>query len=153
MPIKSPDLHETQDPFQLLRFVLAILAGIIVAYGLGQAIEFGLVVFVNGSVPRDSMQYFAVRNHPQVLVAKLFYSAVIGLGAGYLAAWIGGRMGILAGIALALAQMVGIGWAMVSRNPIFSYTPMWMWLMLLLVAPPAMVGGAWIRGRRYIGQD
>ncbi len=146
-------MEANRDPFQLLRFVLAIFAGIIVAYGLGQTIEFGLVVFVNGSVPQDSMQYFAVRNHPQVLVAKLFYSAVIGLGAGYLAAWIGGRMGILAGVTLAFAQVVGIVWAMVSRNPLFSYTPMWTWLLLLLIAPPAMIVGAWIRGRRYIGQE
>jgi hypothetical protein len=145
-------MPETQDPFRLLRFILAIFVGIVLTYGVGQLIEIGLVVYAHGSIPQDSTQYLMVRNHPQVLLARLFYTAALGFGAGYLAALIGRQMGILAGIALAFAQVVAIIWAMISRNPIYSYTPVWMWLALLVITPPAIISGAWIRGRRYAEQ-
>ncbi|UCD25455.1 MAG: hypothetical protein JSW51_05940 [Gemmatimonadota bacterium] len=146
-------MKETQDPGQLLRFALAVITGAIVIYGLGQIIELGLVVYVNGSMPQDSMQYILIRNHSEVLVAKLFYTAALGVGAGYLAAWIGGRMGILAGVSVALAQVVGIVWAIFSGNPLQAHTPIWVWITLLIIAPPAVITGAWIRGRRYLRTD
>ena len=139
----------TEDGVQQLRFVLALLVGMILAYALTLAIEFVLVISLHGSIPEDRATYFALRNGTQVLIAKLFYSAAVGLLVGYLAAWIGGRTGLTAGLGLALVQVGGFIWAMFSPNPLFGYTPTWVWILLILVMPPAIVIGAWFRARRH----
>ncbi|UCG85522.1 MAG: hypothetical protein JSW71_16535 [Gemmatimonadota bacterium] len=138
------------DSLQLLRFVLAIFAGMIVAYTLVEAIEFALVVSLNGSVPDGRAQYFALRNDPQVLIAKLFYSAAVGVLAGFVSAWIAGRAAILAGLALALIQAGGFIWAIISSNPLFSYTPTWVWALLVVIMPPAILLGTWLRARKQM---
>jgi hypothetical protein len=142
----------SEDGVQQLRFILALLVGMILVYALIQAIEFALVLSLHGSIPEDRATYFALRNETQVLVAKLFYSAAVGLLVGYLAAWIGGRMGLTAGLGLALVQVGGFVWAMISPNPLFGYTPVWVWVLLLLIMPPAIVLGAWLRSRKQLGR-
>jgi hypothetical protein len=138
------------DSMQLLRFVLAIFVGMILAYTVVELIEFALVASLNGSVPGDRARYFALRNETQVLVAKLFYSAAAGVLAGFVSAWIAGRVAIVAGLVLALIQVGGFIWAMISPNPMFSYTPTWVWALLLVIMPPAILLGTWLRAGRQI---
>ncbi len=135
---------------QLLRFVLAIFVGMILAYTVVELIEFALVMSLNGSVPGNRAQYFALRNDTQVLVAKLFYSAAAAVLAGFVSAWIAGRVAIVAGLALALIQLGGFIWAMISPNPMFSYTPTWVWALLLVIVPPAILLGTWLQARRQM---
>jgi hypothetical protein len=142
-------MKQAQDAVHLLRFVLGIFAGMLVAYGLVEAIELGLIVALNGSIPQDSEQYFAIRNRPAMLLAKVFYTILAGLVAGYVTAWIAERVGLLAGVVLALIQAAGFIWAMMSSNPLFAATPTWMWIVLLATMPEAMLVGAWLRARRY----
>jgi len=141
------------DSLQLLRFVLAVFAGTIVAYTLVEVIEFALLMSLNGSAPGDRAQYFALRNDTQVLVAKLFYSAAIGVLAGFVAAWIAGRVAVLAGLALALIQAGGFIWAMISPSPLFSYTPNWVWAVLAVIMPPAILLGTWLQARKRMAQS
>ena len=143
----------SREGVQQFRFVLAILVGMILAYALVQAIEFALVLSLHGSIPEDRATYFALRNDTEVLIARLFYSAAVGLVAGYVAAWIGGRMGLPAGLGLAVVQAGGFSWAMISPNPLFAFTPTWVWVLLILTMPSAIVIGAWLRARHRMDRS
>ena len=140
----------SREGVQQLRFVLAILVGMILAYALVQAIEFLLVLSLHGSIPADRTTYFALSNETHVLIARLFYSVAVGLVAGYVAAWIGGHMGLPAGLGLALVQVGGFIWAIISPNPLFAFTPTWVCVVLIFIMPPAILIGAWLRTRKHL---
>jgi hypothetical protein len=144
------DRGRASDTQQLLRFVLAIFAGMILLYTLVEIIELVLVVSLNGSLPRHRAEYFSLRNDSQILAAKLFYSAAVAVLAGVISAWIAGRFAVVAGLVLALIQAGGLVWAIISPNPLYSYTPTWVWALLLVIMPPAILLGTWIRIRRQM---
>lgn len=133
---------------RFVRSVAAILAGLLLITVIAEGIEFGLVTFLRGGDTNpDFAEYFGVRNRPWVLGLKVVYNNLAALAGGFLCAWIAGRRALAHGVALAVAQVAGLVYGM-TVSAYASWTPMWMWWALILLMAPAIVLGAWLRGRK-----
>jgi hypothetical protein len=129
-----------------VRSVIAVLGGIGLTSLASEALEFTLVNAAAGGTIADMAGYFAVRNQPAVLGAKLVYNPLAAVLGGYMTAKIaGGRELLHAGVA-ALAQTAALIWGF-TVGEYAELTPVWMRIALVLVTGPAMVAGASIRAR------
>jgi heme/copper-type cytochrome/quinol oxidase subunit 3 len=129
-----------------VRSIIAVLGGIGLASLVVEALEFTLVNAVAGGTIADMAGYFAVRNQPAVLGAKLVYNTLAAVLGGYMTAKIAGdRERLHAGVA-ALAQTAALIWGF-TAGEYAEFTPVWMRIALVVVTGPAMLGGAAIRAR------
>jgi len=69
-----------------VRSIIAVLGGIGLASLVVEALEFTLVNAVAGGTIADMAGYFAVRNQPAVLGAKLVYNTLAAVLGGYMTA-------------------------------------------------------------------
>ena len=132
---------------QLIRSLLAVLVGLISITLIVEPIEFALVTLANGGMTTDPYEYFLVRNRPWLLTAKIVYNTAAALAAGYLTAWIAGRAPLSHAAAVALLQVVAFAFAMITPE-LRSTGPDWMWWVLIVATPLAILAGAALRGRR-----
>lgn len=135
----------------IVRFVAAVVAGMLVISLLVEAVEFGLVAAVHGAVTIDPAIYFGVRNSFPVLHLKFLYNVLGGLAGGYLAAWIARRHETRVGLILALIQTTALVAAMLSPQ-MGVWTPAWVWLTLIATMFPAIVLGALWRHRQLLSK-
>ena len=127
-----------------LRSIIAVLGGIGLVSVVVETLEFTLVNAAAGGTITDMAGYFAVRNQPGMLGAKLVYNSLAAALGGYMTAKVAGHAEMLhAGIA-ALAQTAALIWGF-TAGEYASSTPVWMRIALVLVTGPAMVGGAAVR--------
>lgn len=128
--------------------ILAVFIGLMVISLVTEVIEFSVITALHGSVTTDSNIYFEIRNRLPVILLKFVYNGVAAFLGGYVTAWIADRRQIGHGIALASIQAISLIWGMSSSS--FSHsTPPWVWMMLILLMPPAIVIGAkWRRNRK-----
>ena len=129
-----------------LRSVVAVLGGIAVVSLVVEPLEFTLVNAVADAPIEDAAGYFAVRNLPGILAAKLVYNSLAAMLGGYMAAKIARRAEIAHGAAAAVLQTAALIWGM-TASEFADQTPMWMWVALVVLTGPAMVAGATIRAR------
>lgn len=128
----------------IVRSIVAVLGGLAVISLLVEPLEFSLVNAV-ADAPIGSMQeYFAVRNRPGLLAAKLVYNALAAVLGGYLTAKIAGTAEMRHGALVAAAQTAAFIWGF-TVGDYASYTPVWMRVALTLVTAPAILAGAAIR--------
>lgn len=130
-----------------VRIAVGIVVGIGVISFIAEAVEFVIVTLIHGAPTMDPAAYFEVRNQLSVLVLKVFYNAAAGFAGGYVSAWIAGRKEVVVGVALLILQTVALLWAMQSPD-LRLWTPLWMWIVLILTMPPAILLGAHQRGVR-----
>lgn len=129
-----------------LRSLLAIILGTGVISLLVEPLEFTLVNAAASGPIADMAGYFAVRNQPGILTAKLVYTTAAALLGGYLAAKIAGRAEVAhAGFAAAV-QTVALIWG-ATTSEYASFTPSWVWIALVVLTGPAMIAGGAIRAR------
>lgn len=129
-----------------LRSVGAVFVGIALFALMDNILEFSIVhVLAHGPV-NDLNAYFAVRNQPLGLAAKLTYTPFIAILAGYTTAKIAGRHEIAhtAGAAALLVSELGYGF---TKGPFASMTPVWMRAALLVLTPAAIALGGFVRAR------
>ncbi len=111
-----------------------------------ETLEFTLVNAVAGGGITDMAGYFAVRNQPAILGAKLVYNSLAAVLGGYMTAKVAGQREMLhAGVA-ALAQTAALIWGF-TAGEYAAFTPAWMRIALVLLTGPAMLAGASIRAR------
>ncbi len=130
----------------MLRSILAVLVGIVVAYVLAQQLEGVMVRSAAGRNLHTAGDYFAVRNTPSILAGRLVLSLATGILGGYMAARIAkeGAFGVAAIAAAALTVMLAVDFT----SGEFAWgTPVWMRIALVVVTGPAMLAGAAIRIR------
>lgn len=132
---------------RILRSVLAVVAGLVLITLIVEPIEFALVALANGGVTTDQDVYFAVRNQPAFLAAKLVYNSLAAIAGGYAAAWLAGRAPMAHGIVLALVQTVAFGWAL-SQPTVRPTTPDWVWACLIALSFAGILAGSALRRRR-----
>ncbi|NOT25138.1 MAG: hypothetical protein HOP16_03445 [Acidobacteria bacterium] len=130
----------------IIRSIVAVLGGIGLISIVVEALEFTLVNAVSGGTITDMQGYFAVRNQPAILVAKLGYNSVGAVLGGYLTAKVAGRQEMRHGWAAAIVQTAGLVWGF-TGGEFAAFTPVWMRIALVLVTGPAMLAGASIRAR------
>ena len=129
-----------------IRSIIAVLGGIGLFALVTEALEFTLVTAAAGGSISDMPAYFAVRNRPVVLAAKLLYSTLAAILAGYMTAKIAGRRELLHAAVVAIVQTMALVWGF-TVGEYASFTPVWMRVALVLTTGPAMMLGASIRAR------
>jgi len=136
-----------------VRSVLAVLGGIVLISLVVESVEF-MVVNATATEPLiDFADYFAVRNRPGILGAKLVYNTAAALLGGYMVAKIAGYAELLhAGVA-ALIQTAVLVSSAFGQGEYAQYTPGWMWVALVVLTGPAMMGGAAVRARAARVED
>jgi hypothetical protein len=132
---------------KFIRTFFGLLIGMVLITVLAEAIEFGLVTAVHGSVTTDRAIYFGIRNRPWFMALKLLYNGFAALVGGYVCAWIAGWRESLHGIVLAAIQAGALLWA-IAQPDLARWMPPWMWIALIVTMSPLVVAGALFRGRK-----
>lgn len=121
-----------------------MLGSVLLFQLLTQVLEFALVSAMAAEPITDEASYFAARNRPAVLAARVGYTAVAALLSGYMAAKIVEAYEMRhAMVAAGLVTALLISEFTVSEYARF--TPVWMRALLILLAGPVMLAGAWVR--------
>ncbi|MBI3048923.1 MAG: hypothetical protein HYY76_11515 [Acidobacteria bacterium] len=129
-----------------VRSLVAVLGGILLISVVVEVLEFTLVNARAGGAIADMPQYFAVRNQPMMLGAKLVYNTLAAVLGGYMTAKVAGSRERLHGGAAALVQTAALIWGF-TAGEYAAFTPVWTRVALVAVTGPAMLVGASIRGR------
>ena len=132
---------------EVIRSIIAVLGGIGLLSIVVEVLEFTLVNAVAGAPLTDLPGYFAVRNQPVILTAKLGYNSVGAVLGGYLTARVAGRQEMRHGWVAAIVQTAALICGFTGRRICAEFTPTWMRIALVLVTGPAMLLGASIRAR------
>jgi hypothetical protein len=137
-----------------LRSILAVAFGVLMIGLLDQFLEASLVGAVAGAKIANMDTYFAIRNEPQILGAKVVYTAVIGVLAGYMTAKIAAREEMPHAFIVALVVAAQYLWAF-TQTEFAPYTPGWAKVVLPFAAGAAVLAGGWVRWRaaQVIGTD
>ena len=130
----------------VIRSIIAVLGGIGLLSIVVEVLEFTLVSAVAGGPPADLPGYFAVRNQPAILTAKLGYNSVGAVLGGYLTARVAGRQEMSHGWIAAIVQTAALIFGF-TVGEFAGFTPIWMRIALVLITGPAMLLGASIRAR------
>jgi hypothetical protein len=130
----------------VIRTIVAVLGGIGLLSIVVEVLEFTLVSAVAGAPPTDLAGYFAVRNQPAILTAKLGYNSVGAVLGGYLTARVAGRQEMLHGWMAAIVQTAALIFGF-TIGEFAGFTPIWMRIALVVTTGPAMLLGASIRAR------
>jgi len=130
----------------MIRSVVAVLGGILLISVVVEVLEFTLVSARAGGAITDMAGYFAVRNQPAMLAAKLVYNTLTAVLGGYMIAKVAGRREMAHGAVGALVQTIALVWGFTAGEYAAS-TPVWMRLALTAVMGPAMLAGASVRAR------
>ncbi|OFW02287.1 MAG: hypothetical protein A3J29_22975 [Acidobacteria bacterium RIFCSPLOWO2_12_FULL_67_14b] len=129
-----------------VRSLVAVLGGILLISVLVEVLEFTLVSARAGGAIGDMTQYFAVRNRPEMIGAKLVYTTLAALLGGYMTAKVAGSREMLHGGAAALVQTAALAWGF-TAGEYAAFTPGWTRVALVALTGPAMLVGASVRGR------
>lgn len=136
----------TNPVVQLIRTILAVIAGLIAITLIVEPIEFLLVTIANRGMTTDPYEYFLIRNRGWFLALKVLYNSGAAAIAGYLTAWIAGRAPFSHAAVVAVLQTIAFGFAFMVPE-LRSTGPDWMWVTLIIATPVAIIGGAAIRHR------
>jgi hypothetical protein len=129
-----------------IRSIIAVLGGIGLFALVTETLEFALVTAAAGGSISDMAAYFAVRNRPAILGAKLLYNTLAAILAGYMTAKVAGRRELFHAAIVAIVQTIALVWGF-TAGEYASFTPVWIRVALVLTTGPAMMLGASIRAR------
>jgi hypothetical protein len=129
-----------------IRSVVAVLGGILLISVVVEVLEFTLVSARAGGAITDIQGYFAVRNQPVMLAAKLVYNSLAAVLGGHMIAKVAGSHEMLHAAVGALVQTVTLAWGF-TAGEYAAFTPGWMRVALVALTGPAMLAGASVRAR------
>ncbi len=130
----------------LIRSVVAVLAGLGLISLVVEPLEFTLVKAVAGGEVNDMAGYFAIRNQPGILAAKLVYNTLAAILGGYLTAKVAQTNEMRHAAIAAAAQTLSFIWGF-TVGEFAAFTPVWMRVALVVLTGPAMLLGGSIRAR------
>ncbi len=136
----------------LIRSIIAVMGGVLLYSVLDQVLEATLVRAMAAEPLANEAGYFAVRNQPLVLAAKVVFGGLVAVLAGYLSAKIAGAEEIQHGLATAAIQTASMAWGY-TVGDFAALTPVWARIALVLTTAPIMVGGAAIRRKARLAID
>ena len=128
----------------LIRAILAVVAGILLAYGLPWLLERVLVESTAGRNLYTAGDYYMVRNTAGIIAARLLMAVFLSVLAGHVAARIAKEdMVRTAAISAAALTLMLISEFTIGE---FAWgTPIWMRVAIVVITGPAMVLGAYVR--------
>ncbi|OFW35152.1 MAG: hypothetical protein A3F70_10605 [Acidobacteria bacterium RIFCSPLOWO2_12_FULL_67_14] len=129
-----------------VRSIIAVLGGIGLISLVTEVLEFTLVRAVAGGPMADMTAYFAVRNRPAILAAKLAYTPLAAVLGGYMTAKVAAGRELPHAVVAATVQTMALIWG-VTAGAYAPFTPVWMRAALVLLTGPGMVAGGAIRAR------
>lgn len=136
----------------LIRSIIAVMGGVLLYSVLDQVLETTLVRAMATGPIADEAGYFAVRNQPTALAAKVIFGGLVAVLAGYLSAKIAGAEEIQHGLASAAIQTASMAWGY-TVGEYAALTPLWARIALVLTTAPIMIGGAAIRRKARLALD
>lgn len=126
------------------RTVAAVIAGILLAYGLPWLLERVLVEGTAGRSLYTAGDYYAVRNTAGIITARILMAFFLSVLAGHMAARIAREDAVRTVAIAAAAISVMLIWEYTGGE--FAWgTPVWMRVILVGITGPAMVLGAYAR--------
>ena len=132
-----------------LRGIGAAVVGV-VSYRLVTLLLETMLVGSNSETrPPDYAAYYAVLSRPGVAATKLVIDSLVAVWAGFMAAKVAGDRELTYGLLTALVVTVQLAWQHLAGE-FAGATPWWMRAGLLLTTAPAMLAGAWVRGRARV---
>jgi hypothetical protein len=129
-----------------IRSIIAVLGGIGVISLVVEALEFTLVTAVSGGSIADMSGYFAVRNRPTILTAKVVYNTLAAVLGGYITAKIAATRELVHTAVAAVIQTLALIWGF-TAGEYAGFTPAWTRIALVLLTGPAMMAGGMIRAK------
>ena len=135
-----------------MRGVIGVMGGLVVYMVISEVLETALVAATTDVRPTDIASYYASRNRPAILGAKLAYNTLTALLSGYMTAKVAGEREMYYGKMAAFVQTVELAWRFLAGE-YAGFTPAWMRAFLVLTTGPAMLAGASLRGRARVAQD
>jgi hypothetical protein len=130
----------------IIRSLAAVLIGVALYAFLDQLLETVLVRAVADAEIANIETYFAIRNEPAQLLAKVVYNILAGLLGGFMAARVAGREELPHAVIAGLVVTAQLAWAF-TMSEFAGFTPVWTRVALILVVGPAMVAGGWVRAK------
>ncbi|MBI4266283.1 MAG: hypothetical protein HY657_18065 [Acidobacteria bacterium] len=134
----------------LVRSLIAVIGGVALVSLVVEPLEFTLVNAVADASIEDMAGYFAVRNRPGILAAKLVYNSLAAVLGGYMAAKIAGTREMAHASAAALLQTAALIWGF-TLSEYAPFTPAWTRVALVVLTGPAMLAGGMIRAKAASG--
>lgn len=128
----------------LIRAILAVVAGILLAYGLPWLLERVLVESTAGRNLYTAGDYYLVRNTAGIIAARLLMAVFLSVLAGHVAARIA-KEDMVRTVAISAAALTLM---LISEFTIGEFawgTPIWMRVAIVVITGPAMVLGAYVR--------
>ncbi len=129
---------------EAIRSAAALIVGVLSISLIVEPIEFLLVAGLNNGITTDPEVYFAIRNQPSMLAAKVVYNFFAAVAGGWLVGWVAGRQEVLHGMALAFVQTISFVFAL-TVSQFADSTPLWMWLVLIVITVIGVMWGARLR--------
>lgn len=128
----------------ILRSVGAVFAALLLIGLIDQTLERTLVAALAQGAVTDEASYLAVRNRAGVLMVTVVTHTLAALLTGYI-------LGKFAGYeevrhAVAASVFATATYAMAFITPNVMVPPVWVRVALMVVTPPALIAGAYVRG-------
>ena len=136
----------------LIRGLIGALGGLVLYRLITSFLETVLVGTNSDTRPEDFAAYYAVLRRPGVAATKLALDSVVAVLAGYMAARLAAERELTFGALAAAVTTAELAWQHFGGE-FAGATPWWMRTGLLLTTAPAMLAGAWVRGRARLADD
>jgi hypothetical protein len=126
-----------------LRSLVAIVGGVLLLNFMSSTLQSTLVSVVAQATPADEAAYLAVRNRPAMLGISLVTHVLAATLAGYIIARVSGVHEVRH--AMAAAALLAVAYASTFMTENAMLPPAWMRVAMLILTPPALVAGAYVR--------
>jgi hypothetical protein len=133
----------------LFRGLIGALGGVVCYRLITSILETVLVGTNSDTRPEDFAAYYAVLGRPGVAAAKLALDSVVAVWAGYMAARMATERELTVGALTAAVTTTELAWQHFGGE-FAGAAPLWLRAGLLLTTAPAMLAGAWVRGRARV---
>lgn len=131
------------------RSIAVVVAGLLLLGFIDQTLERTLVMMLaQGAAIKDEASYLAIRNRPMVLTITVVTHGFASLLTGYVI----GKLASVREVQHAAATAALFILAMISASavPNVMLPPVWARMVMLVITPPAMLAGAYVRGQARI---
>jgi hypothetical protein len=131
------------------RSIAVVVAGLLLLGFIDQTLERTLVmVLAQGVEIKDEAAYLAIRNRPIVLAVTLITHGFASLLTGYVLAKLAAKNEVQH--AAATAGLFTVAMIGAATSPNVMLPPIWVRMVMLLITPPALIAGAYVRGQARI---